>query len=85
MGIALLPSRLHFMKNNSLREFVLWFWPFTAQQPIQSAVLLAAEGHVPAYVSVHRATTYYLADRRYDMLPSILSADLCSLLGGVDR
>ncbi|XP_018408330.1 PREDICTED: DIS3-like exonuclease 1 [Nanorana parkeri] len=32
-----------------------------------------------------RATTYYLADRRYDMLPAILSADLCSLLGGVDR
>ncbi|XP_047592556.1 DIS3-like exonuclease 1 isoform X3 [Lutra lutra] len=32
-----------------------------------------------------RAITYYLADRRYDMLPSILSADLCSLLGGVDR
>lgn len=38
------------------------------------------------YVTCHsRATTYYLADRRYDMLPSILSADLCSLLGGVDR
>ncbi|KAM9713552.1 DIS3-like exonuclease 1 isoform 2-T2 [Dama dama] len=32
-----------------------------------------------------RATTYYLADRRYDMLPTILSADVCSLLGGVDR
>ncbi|XP_060708913.1 DIS3-like exonuclease 1 isoform X1 [Hemiscyllium ocellatum] len=32
-----------------------------------------------------RATTCYLADRRYDMLPSILSADLCSLLGGADR
>ncbi|KAF7648914.1 hypothetical protein LDENG_00150350 [Lucifuga dentata] len=32
-----------------------------------------------------RSTTYYLADRRYDMLPAILSADLCSLLGGVDR
>lgn len=32
-----------------------------------------------------RATTYYLADRRYDMLPSVLSADLCSLLQGVDR
>ncbi|KAG7468253.1 hypothetical protein MATL_G00140980 [Megalops atlanticus] len=32
-----------------------------------------------------RATTYYLADRRYDMLPSVLSADLCSLLGGKDR
>ncbi|XP_063781647.1 DIS3-like exonuclease 1 isoform X2 [Pseudophryne corroboree] len=32
-----------------------------------------------------RATTYYLADRRYDMLPPILSADLCSLLGDVDR
>uniref|UniRef100_A0A4W5Q585 DIS3-like exonuclease 1 n=1 Tax=Hucho hucho TaxID=62062 RepID=A0A4W5Q585_9TELE len=34
---------------------------------------------------VLRATTYYLADRRYDMLPAVLSADLCSLLGGVDR
>ncbi|TSK19975.1 DIS3-like exonuclease 1 [Bagarius yarrelli] len=32
-----------------------------------------------------RATTYYLADRRYDMLPAVLSADLCSLLGKVDR
>ncbi|KFO90940.1 DIS3-like exonuclease 1, partial [Buceros rhinoceros silvestris] len=32
-----------------------------------------------------RATTYYLADRRYDMLPSVLSADICSLLSGVDR
>ncbi|XP_007420775.1 DIS3-like exonuclease 1 [Python bivittatus] len=32
-----------------------------------------------------RATTYYLADRRYDMLPGILSANLCSLLGNVDR
>ncbi|KAK6476934.1 DIS3-like exonuclease 1 [Huso huso] len=32
-----------------------------------------------------RATTYYLADRRYDMLLPILSADLCSLLGSVDR
>ncbi|XP_077479614.1 DIS3-like exonuclease 1 [Stigmatopora argus] len=32
-----------------------------------------------------RATTCYLADRRYDMLPAVLSADLCSLLGGVDR
>lgn len=32
-----------------------------------------------------RATTYYLADRRYDMLPSVLSADICSLLSGLDR
>nr|XP_016853552.1 PREDICTED: LOW QUALITY PROTEIN: DIS3-like exonuclease 1 [Anolis carolinensis] len=32
-----------------------------------------------------RATTYYLADRRYDMLPAVLSANLCSLLGNVDR
>ncbi|KAM9861308.1 DIS3-like exonuclease 1 [Aulostomus maculatus] len=32
-----------------------------------------------------RATTCYLADRRYDMLPAVLSADVCSLLGGVDR
>ncbi len=32
-----------------------------------------------------RSTTIYLADRRYDMLPGILSADLCSLLSNVDR
>lgn len=32
-----------------------------------------------------RSTTVYLADRRYDMLPSILSANLCSLVSGVDR
>ncbi|XP_076984389.1 DIS3-like exonuclease 1 isoform X2 [Tamandua tetradactyla] len=41
-----------------------------------------------SYIDVEartRATTYYLADRRYDMLPPVLSADLCSLLGGVDR
>ena len=32
-----------------------------------------------------RATTVYLADRRYDMLPAVLSANICSLLSGVDR
>ena len=32
-----------------------------------------------------RATTVYLADRRYEMLPSTLSSNLCSLLGGKDR
>lgn len=29
-----------------------------------------------------RSTTVYLADRRYDMLPGILSANLCSLISG---
>ena len=54
-------------------------------QPVPPADLpIAAEGHGPVCV-VHRATTYYLADRRYDMLPAVLSADVCSLLGGVDR
>ncbi|XP_071112514.1 DIS3-like exonuclease 1 [Haliotis cracherodii] len=32
-----------------------------------------------------RSTSVYLADRRYDMLPTILSANLCSLISGVDR
>ncbi|KAM9825589.1 DIS3-like exonuclease 1 isoform X1 [Syngnathus typhle] len=44
-----------------------------------------AEGSLTDLEAHARATTYYLADRRYDMLPAILSADLCSLLGGVDR
>ncbi|XP_064607624.1 DIS3-like exonuclease 1 isoform X2 [Liolophura sinensis] len=32
-----------------------------------------------------RSTTVYLADRRYDMLPGVLSSDLCSLISNVDR
>eukprot|EP00041_Stephanoeca_diplocostata_P037599 m.1428829 g.1428829 ORF g.1428829 m.1428829 type:complete len:1137 (+) comp25068_c0_seq3:205-3615(+) len=32
-----------------------------------------------------RGTTVYLCDRRYDMLPVVLSANLCSLHAGVDR
>ena len=32
-----------------------------------------------------RGTTFYLVDRRFDMLPSLLSSDLCSLHGNVDR
>lgn len=32
-----------------------------------------------------RGTTFYLVDRRFDMLPGLLSADLCSLHGGIDR
>jgi len=32
-----------------------------------------------------RATTFYLVDRRFDMLPSLLSSDLCSLHGKADR
>ncbi|XP_029601101.1 DIS3-like exonuclease 1 isoform X5 [Salmo trutta] len=43
------------------------------------------EGSLTDLEARARATTYYLADRRYDMLPAVLSADLCSLLGGVDR
>ncbi|XP_051985516.1 DIS3-like exonuclease 1 [Xyrauchen texanus] len=43
------------------------------------------EGSLTDIEARSRATTYYLADRRYDMLPSVLSADLCSLLAGVDR
>ena len=32
-----------------------------------------------------RGTTFYLVDRRFDMLPSILSSNLCSLHGQEDR
>ena len=32
-----------------------------------------------------RSTSVYLADRRYDMLPGVLSGDICSLWSGVDR
>ena len=32
-----------------------------------------------------RGTTFYLVDRRFDMLPSLLSSNLCSLHGNADR
>ena len=32
-----------------------------------------------------RATTVYLVHRRIDMLPALLSSDLCSLHAGEDR
>jgi hypothetical protein len=32
-----------------------------------------------------RATTFYLVDRRFDMLPSLLSGNLCSLHGNTER
>eukprot|EP00557_Chaetoceros_sp_GSL56_P011417 CAMPEP_0176480310 /NCGR_PEP_ID=MMETSP0200_2-20121128/2208_1 /TAXON_ID=947934 /ORGANISM="Chaetoceros sp., Strain GSL56" /LENGTH=1290 /DNA_ID=CAMNT_0017876419 /DNA_START=195 /DNA_END=4067 /DNA_ORIENTATION=+ len=35
--------------------------------------------------AARRATTFYLVDRRFDMLPSLLSSDLCSLHGNTDR
>jgi exoribonuclease R len=35
--------------------------------------------------AARRGTSVYLVDRRLDMLPSILSSDLCSLRGGCDR
>uniref|UniRef100_A0A3Q3G4H8 DIS3-like exonuclease 1 n=1 Tax=Kryptolebias marmoratus TaxID=37003 RepID=A0A3Q3G4H8_KRYMA len=44
-----------------------------------------SEGSLTDLEARTRATTYYLADRRYDMLPAVLSSDLCSLLGGADR
>ncbi len=32
-----------------------------------------------------RATTVYLIDKRIDMVPELLSSDLCSLRGNVER
>ena len=43
------------------------------------------QGGLTDLEAARRATTVYLADRRYDMLPPVLSAQLCSLLGGVER
>ena len=35
--------------------------------------------------ALHRGTTVYMVDRRLDMLPTLLSTNLCSLLCDVDR
>ena len=58
---------------------------------IKNKCLLSVRRHMmlysdtPTIFFLHRSTTVYLADRRFDMLPEVLSADLCSLIGGVDR
>ena len=44
-----------------------------------------AEGSPLDLEAAARATTVYLVDRRLDMLPELLSTNLCSLRGGVDR
>lgn len=35
--------------------------------------------------AAYRSTTVYLVDRRTDMLPGLLTENLCSLRGGVER
>ena len=35
--------------------------------------------------AAHRCTTVYLVDRRTDMLPKLLTENLCSLKSNVDR
>lgn len=83
----------HYLNNLTL---VSHLWVFCGNNLSKSnscgAVLIAqpqescwAEQWLCLTVFCCRATTYYLADRRYDMLPAVLSADLCSLLSGVDR
>jgi len=43
------------------------------------------EGSAMDYEATRRANTVYLVDRRIEMLPSLLSSDLCSLKPRVDR
>ena len=35
--------------------------------------------------AARRSTTVYLVEKRTDMLPSLLTENLCSLVGGVER
>ena len=37
------------------------------------------------YIYILIFISVYLADRKFDMLPTVLSEDLCSLREGVDR
>ena len=43
------------------------------------------EGSVLDLEARARGTTVYLTDSRIDMLPAVLSENLCSLIGGADR
>ncbi|XP_037088465.1 DIS3-like exonuclease 1 [Pollicipes pollicipes] len=52
---------------------------------IADVTQFVAAGSATDQEARRRGTTVYLADRRFDMLPAVLSGDLCSLLGGRDR
>ena len=52
---------------------------------IADVTAFVAEGSVLDAEAKQRGSTVYLADRRFDMLPAVLSEDLCSLRGCVDR
>lgn len=82
-GNYLIRQPLRFLRSSSPRGIQPWSWLFTSCSPHSQQFCGCWRSVTGTCHS--RATTYYLADRRYDMLPSILSADLCSLLGGVDR
>lgn len=62
---------LHTSHNGDISHTVTWY-----------ACLQAGFLDGEAYA---RGTTVYLQDRRLDMLPSLLSEQLCSLRAGVDR
>lgn len=52
---------------------------------IADVSLYVKEGSVLDLEAKHRSTTVYFPDRRIDMLPAFLSANLCSLVEGSDR
>lgn len=74
---------------------VRWLKPTSVDQPHQSKLQLGVHiADVTYFLPPHtyldvearkRSTSVYLADRRYDMLPGLLSGDLCSLWSNVDR
>eukprot|EP00039_Didymoeca_costata_P004242 m.72153 g.72153 ORF g.72153 m.72153 type:complete len:1965 (-) comp12306_c0_seq2:340-6234(-) len=42
-------------------------------------------GSINDQEAAKRGTTVYMCDRRFDMIPAVLSTDICSLLADVDR
>jgi exoribonuclease R len=52
---------------------------------IADVTAFVAQGSPLDTEALHRGTSVYLVDRRLDMLPGLLSTNLCSLLCGTDR
>ena len=52
---------------------------------IADVTAFVAQGSPLDDEALHRGTSVYLVDQRLDMLPALLSTNLCSLLSGVDR
>ncbi|KAI7828302.1 hypothetical protein BX661DRAFT_198107 [Kickxella alabastrina] len=83
MPVAWAPSEADVAGRRDVRDWLVFSVDPSGCRDIDDAMSARrVGGHLEARA---RGTTVYLADRRFNMLPEVLSEDVCSLHAGVDR